>query len=157
MDNYKIREALPDDIDCVHQCVLALYDELSAYHMPFEVNSLRLYDMLMAYINAKASVILVLEYEGAVSGVLVGHMSKFDGRYIPAHGNVIGRITELYIVPAIRRKHFAEMLLSSAFAWFHSCGINYVETDILMENFVSQEFFKRMGFLPLTQRVYKTI
>jgi len=157
MDSFVVRKAQPADLVTVHECVLALYSELDAYHMPFELNAQRMGDILKAHINSKTSIVLLLEYNGAVSGVLVGHITKLDNRYQPTCGMLVGRITEIYVAPTIRHKNMAQALLNSADEWFKYNSVNYIEADILMDNIASHKFFKKMGFLPLTQRVYKTI
>jgi len=157
MDNFEIREAMPNEIDSVFHCVYALYEELKNHKFPFEINPLRLQDILTAYIKSKTSMVLVLEYEGKISGVLVGHISKLDGRYAPTYGGTIGRITELYIAQNARRKKLASQLILKAFEWFTQQSVTYVDADILAENFASQNFFEQMGFSQLAQKVYKTI
>ena len=157
MDNCKIREACDQDLDAVYQCSLAMYHELKSYNMPFEVNPSRLKDIIKANIAGKTSVVYVLEYEGRISGIVIGNMSKFDGRYKPEYGNIIGRITEIYIAPDLRGRNLAQELMNKAIEWFRLSGVNYVEADILTGNAASGKLFEQMGFSTLSRSVYRII
>jgi len=154
---YKIREAFDQDLDAVCQYALTMYEDLKSYNMPFEVNPSRLREIMKANIAGKTSVVYVLECAGKISGILIGHMSKFDGRYKPEYGNFIGRITEVYIEPDLRGKNLAQVLMENVLEWFRSRGVSYVEADVLMGNVSSGKLFERMGFSPLSQSVYKII
>ena len=155
MNKHEICEATLEDLPEVFRCAMAMYEELPVDTMPFTINPPRLRDILEARIRAKNGIVYVLKLGGQVRGIVVGHIVKFDDRYLPQYGNFIGRISEIYVDPELRRQNFAKALVQKAEAWFYSNEIRYIEADIVVGNLSSEQFFGRMGFSNLSWTVYK--
>ncbi|MCL2227202.1 MAG: GNAT family N-acetyltransferase [Oscillospiraceae bacterium] len=154
---YMVCEAEVGDLSMVCKCAESMYGELMNYNMPFVINPSRLQEILEARIRSKTSVVYVLKNADEISGILVGHIAKFDDRYVPSYGSMVGKITELYLAPKLRSRDIAGALLQKAEEWFRAKDVKYVEADILIGNVLSERFFSKMGFLFLSRVVYKEI
>ena len=152
---HEICEATPEDLPEVFRCAMAMYGELPVDTMPFTINPPRLREILEAQIRSKNGIVYLLKLEGRVRGIVVGHIVKFDGRYLPQYGNFIGRISEIYVDPELRRQNFAKALAQKAEAWFYSNEIRFIEADIVIGNVSSERFFAQLGFSGTRQVVYK--
>ena len=101
--------------------------------------------------------VYVLRCADGVCGIVVGYMAKLDGRYLPTHGALIGKISEIYVAPVLRGQGYAKALLERAEAWFSSNGIGFVQADIVSGNLPSEGLFTTAGFSVQGRTVYKTL
>lgn len=156
MDKHVIREAVPDDLSGLCERAEQMYGELKKYGLPFEVNKIRLREILDARIRSKTAVAYVLG-RPEIAGFVIAALAKFDGRYVPEHGAVIGKISDLYVAPELRKLGYARALYETAEARLRALGVSLVELDVLISNAPAERFWRRCGFEPLTRVMIKKL
>jgi len=155
---YIVREALPDDLDAACRCVEALYEDVKAYNAAYqEVNPTRVREILDARIRSKTSMVYLLEAEDEILGLIVGQIAKFSTCYVPIHGDIIGKVTEVYVAESVRGQSAAGLLWDKLAEWFRTSEVCYVEAEILAGNMPSERFFSRQGFSTLSRTVFKLL
>ena len=155
---YNIREARLEDLSQVFICIESLYCEMSQFAELYnEPNLPRLREILEARIRSKTSVVLILECDGRINGVIIGFLSRYDGLYVSDFGGTVGKLTELYLSPEARGQSFAELLIGKAEEWFRECGVKMMQADIFIGNGKSERLFNKAGYSPLYNMIYKRI
>jgi len=159
MDNndYQIRMANMNDIADVYKHMLALYESQRVHYESSKTpDPSRLREIAEARIRSKTNVVFLLERSDSILGIIVGQISKFDSRF-PTYSDVVGIVSEIYLVQEVRGGDFAELLYDKLEEWFRAGGVNSVIADFFVGNVHSRRFFGRIGFSPLSERVYKEL
>ena len=61
-------------------------------------------------------------------------------------GSRLGRITDLYVAPALRRQGVAASLVLEASAWLQQLGLEYVRLEVVASNTAARAVYDRWGF-----------
>jgi len=156
--SYNIREAVEEDIPELCKCFEIMYGELVHFGLPFELNILKVQEMLNIMIRSKFNVIFVLEHESSISGMLIATASKLESRFkTSTYGGMVGKMTELFVKQELRGRGIAEKLYTKAEEWYKSLGISFIELDVLEQNSTARKFWEKQGFTNMSRLMYKII
>jgi len=156
--NYSIVVAVEEDTPGLAECLEKMYSELREYGLPFTLNHDRMPEILQAAIRSRFGAVFVAKEDNrSIKGFIIVSVSKFDSKYLPEFGSMIGKITDVYVVPESRREGLAMTLYSKAEEWLIDSGVSFIELDVLKQNTLAECFWGRCGFESLSTLMYKKI
>lgn len=99
-------------------------------------------DLAMSYISGRDGLVLVAEYEGS----LVGYIRVVFRDKPLLRLARMAVIEELYVVPRMRGRGVARLLIDHAERMASSRGARVIAAEFPHENSVAEDFYKRSGF-----------
>lgn len=92
--------------------------------------------------------VLVAELDGRMVGFLICCVGSEPGCYVAADERRHLSITDLYTVPAVRRRGVARALLAAAEAHAHSLGLRSLRLHVLTVNQSARDAYAALGMTP---------
>lgn len=105
-------------------------------------------------LGSRQAIVLVAEAEGTLAGYVLGWLHQRRPIY-PA--GRYGFISDLYVVPAWRRKGIGGSLVQAAMDWLAKAGATDVELFVAEANPDAQSFWTSMGFEPFLRLVRRSV
>lgn len=91
-------------------------------------------------------------------GRVVAYCLANEAEYPPVMENArYGYIMDLAVTADFRRQGLGGKLLEDMYGWFRGRGLERVEARVAICNEVSMPFWKKMGFKPYVEAVYKRL
>lgn len=139
--------------------VLAVTEELSyspagAHRRLDPSRSRELAHALESLISDSNRCCLLMAFEGSLPiGYFLGVIKDCVGE----DPSRMGYINGLYVLPAARRKKVAQSLLDAGVRWFKSRNLPLVELYVSIQNRAAQGFWRKNGYLPSEEVMFKKI
>ena len=111
-------------------------------------------DDLTRGISSKTDLILVALEDGIPIGFAVAVMHESQAFF---RTDIWGTISDIAVYAAHQNKGIGEQLLTHTLDWFRSNNISELEVSVLSGNESGLLFWKRNGFSPFSQRLYRKI
>ena len=158
MDNgVLIRAATEADVDAV----IDLWKELADFHKERDSYFTRPADGHVHFaeeirqsIANRKGCLLVAEVAGDVAGYCQAKIQANPPVFPIAQS---GKIGYMAVTDKYRRMGIGERLCEEVLQWFKHMGISRIEAGVAICNDVSQQFWRKMGFEPYIETVYKQI
>lgn len=152
-----IRNAREQDLDMI----IELWKELMDFHKVRDPHFSRSSDghenfleFISGHISSESSRVLVAEHDG----IIVGYCLAFIANYPPVFENVeYGQIADLAVTEKYRRTGVGEKLCREVQKWFRERKIQRIELRVAVTNEVSTSFWRKMGYRPYIEILYKEI
>ncbi len=150
-----IRKAVPEDT----AAIVEIWKEFMDFHAQRDRHFTRsvdgprrFADFISGRIVHNASCVVVAERADQVVGYCLAVVSRYPPvfRY-----NTYGTISDLAVNAAYRRQGIGEALVEYACTWFAECEIARIELRVATTNEVSTAFWRKMGFRPYVEILYK--
>ena len=156
-DGLRIRKAIQEDT----RAIVELWKELMDFHKERDQHFTRSADghkRFAEFVSGRmvheTSCVLVAEQQDEIIGYCLATISKYPPVY---EYQEYGAIFDLAITEKYRRKGIGQALVEAALQWFSEQKIRRVEVRIATSNEVSTAFWKKIGFVPYLEVVYKEI
>jgi ribosomal protein S18 acetylase RimI-like enzyme len=148
---YKIRAALPQDLEGVYQ-VFLLSDNLHRQAHPeifqnsFDPKSTKGY--LLSTIKSEDAVVLVAEYRGEIIGGLLAWIrhTLYSPALVP---QTYLNIDNLVVTQEFRRQGIGRAPMEHIQHWSEERGIEQIQLTVWGFNQAAHEFYKNLGYLTL--------
>ncbi|MBL7211028.1 MAG: GNAT family N-acetyltransferase [Desulfobacteraceae bacterium] len=152
-----IRNAGEQDLDMI----IELWKELMDFHKIRDQYFSRSSDghekfmeFISGHIASETSKVLVAEHDGNI----VGHCLASISNYPPVFENKeYGSIDDLAVTESYRRTGVGEKLCQEIQKWFKEQKIQRIELRVAVTNEVSTSFWRKMGYRPYIEILYKEI
>jgi len=156
-DGFWIRKATQEDTETISE----LWNELMDFHKKWDRHFTRSADghkrfaeFVSGRIVHETSCVLVAEQQDEIVGYCLAMISKYPPVY---EHQEYGAIFDLAVTRKYRRKGIGQALVETALQWFSEQEISRVEVRVATLNEISTAFWKKMGFVPYFEVVYKEI
>jgi len=114
----------------------------------------RFAEFVAGRIVSETSCVLVAEQQHDIVGYCLATVSKFP--LVFAHPEY-GAILDLAVTAKCRRGGIGEALVAEASRWFAERDLHRIEVRVATSNEVATAFWKKIGFVPYIEMVYKEI
>ncbi len=156
-NDFRIRKAAQDDITAIAK----LWEELLDFHKERDRHFTRSVDgherfaeFVSGRIAHETSCVLVAEHQQEIVGYCLATISKYPPVY---EHQEYGTIFDLAVTGTYQRQGIGQALVEEALGWFAEQHIRRVEVRVASSNERSTVFWKKMGFVPYIEIVYKDI
>ena len=156
-DGLRIREAIQEDT----RAIVELWKELMDFHKERDRHFTRSVDgherfaeFVSGRIASETSCVLVAKQQNEIVGYCLATISKFPPVY---EHQEYGAIFDLAVTENYRKKGIGQALVEAALQWFSEQEIHRVEVRVATSNEISTAFWKKIGFVPYLEVVYKEI
>ena len=109
----------------------------------FDINEVRTFKLVDSRISSDRHLIMVAKVENTVVGLIECSILKYN---ILSGGVDRGVIHTLYVEPEYRRLGIAGRLISTSRFWFVSQGVDWVVSDVNMDQDSLIQLFEKQGF-----------
>jgi ribosomal protein S18 acetylase RimI-like enzyme len=99
-----------------------------------------------------ASCVLVAEHEQDVMGYCLATLAKFPSVFAYRE---YGSISDLAVTARFRHQGIGQALVEAAFRWFAERDVHRIEVRAATSNEVSTAFWRKMGFAPYIEILYR--
>lgn len=152
-----IRTAELSDIPALCRLYQALYNDLTALGLPFDLSIDELPSIVTAQLKSKLCYVAVWEADGTVTGFVSAAMPRMDSKLNFRGQTRIGVINDIYVEPTVRGQGAASALRESAEAWMRANGLTVAWCHVQVNNAAGAAFWQRQGYDDLGKMVYKTL
>lgn len=156
-EGFRIRNATQEDTGAI----VELWKELMDFHKERDQYFIRSADgherfteFVSGRIASETSCVLVAEQQDEIAGYCLATISKYPPIY---EYHEYGAIFDLAITEKYRRRGIGQALVEEVLRWFSEQGIHRIEARVATLNEVSTSFWKKMGFVPYLEVVYREI
>ena len=156
-DGLRIRKANQEDT----RAIVELWKELMDFHKERNRHFTRSADghkRFAEFISGRMvhekSCVLVAEQRDEIVGYCLATISKYPPVY---EHQEYGAIFDLALTENYRRKGIGQALVEAALQWFSEQEIHRVEVRVATSNEISTAFWKKIGFVPYLEVIYKEI
>ena len=150
-----IRKAVPEDTPAI----VEIWKEFMDFHARRDRHFTRsvdghqrFADFISGRIVHDASCVVVAQRTEQVAGYCLAVISRYPPVFLY---DTYGTISDLAVSAAYRRQGIGEALMEYACAWFAEREIARIELRIATTNEVSTAFWRKMGFSPYVEILYK--
>ncbi len=152
-----IRKAVANDLEDIGE----LWQEFMDFHRERDLHFTRSSDgherfkeFLSKHITSDNSRVLVAEKEGHVIGYCLATLAK----YPPVFDKLdYGTIFDIAVTERYRRMKIGERMYQTVQSWFSEWGVHRIELRVVVTNEISTAFWRKMGYKPYIETVFKTI
>jgi ribosomal protein S18 acetylase RimI-like enzyme len=151
------RESDPGDLDAIGN----LWQEFMDFHRKREAHFSRSMDgherfkeFLTGHIASETSCVLVAQQNGKVVGYCLAMLAKYPPVF---EKRDYGTVFDLAVTERSRRSGIGEKMYATVQAWFSERGVQRVEVRVAVSNETSTAFWRKMGFKPFVETVFKNI
>ena len=152
-----IRDATESDVPAITD----LWIEFVDFHARREPHFARAADghkcfagFVADHLAADTSLVLVAESDRRVVAYCLAAVRDRTPVFEP---EAYGMIHDLAVTAACRRAGIGQQLLEAAEDWFRQRGIRRIEARVAVSNEVAGAFWRKVGFVPYNETVYKRI
>jgi ribosomal protein S18 acetylase RimI-like enzyme len=156
-DGLRIRKATQEDT----RAIVELWKEMMDFHRERDRHFTRSVDgherfaeFVSGRIVSETSCVLVAEQQCEIVGYCLATLSKFPPVF---EYQKYGAIFDLAVTENYRKKGIGQALVEAAVQWLSEQEIHRVEVRVATSNKVSIAFWKKIGFVPYLEVVYKEI
>jgi ribosomal protein S18 acetylase RimI-like enzyme len=111
-------------------------------------------EFIAGHLEKESSLVLVAEKDGALLGYCLAMLSKnppvFENRDY-------GSVYDLAVTGKCRRAWIGEKMYKTAESWFSERGVHRIELRVAVLNETATAFWRKMGFQPHVETVFKNI
>ena len=159
MPDYKIREALPQDLEGLY-AVFGLADQLHRQAHPEifrEVDDpADIKDFLMVGIRAEEAAILVADADGEIIGALIGWVRQTSDNPLLVQRTYIS-LDNLVVAEKYRHHGVGRALMDSLHQWAQARGLKDIHLTVWDFNQGAQAFYRELGYEMLSHRMRKEL
>lgn len=152
-----IRQAIPEDVTAI----VDIWKEFMDFHAVRDRHFTRstdgherFADFISGRIVHEASCVLVAEQMEQVVGYCLAVISHYPPVFLY---DTYGAISDLAVRASKRRQGIGQALVNHALAWFAAHDISRVELRVAISNEASMAFWRKMGFVPYVEMLYKEL
>ena len=153
----KIRKAAKEDVPKI----LPVWRELMELHArldPFYTCRESAEKLFAKYvtdnIHDPKACVLTAETDGRV----VGYCQGMIGKHPPVlEITEFGQIADFAVLEAYRRQGIGQQMLEKMFEWFWARGLLRVEVRCSLHNEISRSFWRKMGFEPYVETLFRRL
>jgi ribosomal protein S18 acetylase RimI-like enzyme len=156
-EQLSIRKASPEDLGSIAE----LWKELMDFHGERDGHFWRSADghegykeFLAGHLSSDRSCVLVAERGGAIVGYCLATLAKYPPVFKKRD---YGTVFDLAVTERYRRSGVGQRLYEGAQSWFAGQEVHRIEVRVAVTNEVSTAFWRKMGFKPYIQTVFKRI
>jgi len=148
----RMRHARPDDRPALVRFMAALQDNERGIEPDVLLPGAEMADSHVAHlldiVARHDGVTLIAEDEatGEALGFLIAYVEEDHGTYLVQEARSVGRVTDLFVVPAARRRGLAHGLIRAAEEHFRALGIQYMQIGVLAGNVGAQAVYTGAGY-----------
>lgn len=154
---YRIRSAVQADVTSIVELWKEMFDLHKEHDSHFTRSSggHKNYEKLInENLTSDDFHILVVETDKKIIGYCLASIAK----YPPAFGlKEYGAIFDLSVARDYQKKGLGEKLLHETYNWFYKKGVKRIEARVATSNEISQQFWRKMGFAPYMEILFKEI
>ncbi len=111
-------------------------------------------EFLSGHLEKESSLVLVAEQDGDVVGYCLAMLAKFPPVF---ENRDYGTIYDLAVTQRWRKAGIGEKMYKAAEKWFSEKGIHRIELRVVVSNEIAKAFWRKMGFKPHVENLYKKI
>lgn len=109
---------------------------------------------LAGHLEKESSLVLVAELDGALVGYCLAMLAKSPPVF---ENRDYGSVYDLAVTQRCRRAGIGEKMYKKAESWFSDQGVHRIELRVVVSNEVATAFWRKMGFKPHVENLYKKI
>jgi len=98
--------------------------------------------------------LFVADEEGRIAGYCLATILEYPPIF---HIRNFGFIQDMAVTSEFRRRGIGTQLLERLLVWFKERGVRRIELQALMENEISQSFWRKSGFAPYLSRLARDL
>jgi ribosomal protein S18 acetylase RimI-like enzyme len=141
-----IRVITEEDVDCVFDMYVQLYEYLNQKGFVYKLNTSHLKENILDYINSKFTKIFVAELDNNILGFIMASVSKINSKFIFENTSYTGNIVDLFIKEESRGCSIGKLLIDEANRFFKEMNIKLVQVNTMVNNVGGINFYKKIGF-----------
>lgn len=152
---FAIRQASPEDT----AAIVEIWKEFMDFHAARDrhfTRSAQGHERFAEFISGRivhdASCVLVAEQMQRVVGYCLAILSHYPPVFLY---DTYGLISDLAVSASHRRQGIGKALVNQALAWFTKRDVSRIELRVAVTNDVSMAFWRKMGFKPYVELLYK--
>ena len=152
-----IRKATVNDLEVIGW----LWQEFMDFHRERDLHYSRSADgherfkeFVAGHIVSENSCVLVAEKVGGVIGYCLATLARYPPVF---NEREYGMVFDLAVTERYRRMGVGEEMYQLVQSWFAERGIHRIELRVAVTNEASTAFWRKMGFMPYTETLSKTI
>ncbi|HVP35441.1 MAG TPA: GNAT family N-acetyltransferase [Terriglobales bacterium] len=111
-------------------------------------------EFIAGHLEKDSSLVLIAEQDGAAIGYCLAMLSKYPPVF---EAKEYGTIYDLAVTQKFRRAGIGEKMYKVAEKWFFEHGVHRIELRVAVSNEVSTTFWRKMGFKPHVEVLFKKI
>jgi ribosomal protein S18 acetylase RimI-like enzyme len=111
-------------------------------------------EFIAGHLEKESSLVLIAEQDGAAIGYCLAMISKYPPVF---DSRDYGFVSDLAVTRRCRRAGIGEKIYKAAEMWFSEQGIHRIELRVAVTNEVSTAFWRKMGFKPHVEVLFKRI
>lgn len=111
-------------------------------------------EFIASHLEKESSLVLVAEQDGAVVGYCLAMLAKYPPVFASRD---YGTVYDLAVTQRCRKAGIGEKMYQSAEKWFLEKGIHRIELRVVVSNEIATAFWRKMGFLPHVEVLFKKI
>lgn len=152
-----IRKAITKDLESI--CFL--WQEFMDFHKERDPAFTRSADghehfkeFIAGHLEKESSLVLVVEQDSVLVGYCLAILTKFPPVF---ENRDYGTVYDLAVTQKHRRVGIGEKMYKAAESWFSERGVHRIEIRVVVSNEVASAFWRKMGFSPHVETVFKKI
>jgi ribosomal protein S18 acetylase RimI-like enzyme len=152
---FAIRQAIPEDT----AAIVEIWKEFMDFHAVRDrhfTRSVQGHERFADFISGRivhdASCVVVAEQAQKVVGYCLAVLSHYPPVFLY---DTYGMISDLAVSASHRRQGIGQALVEHALAWFAERKISRIELRVAITNEISMAFWRKMGFNPYVEILYK--
>jgi len=155
--HYGVRKATPADLGAIAE----LWKEFMDFHRKRDEHFVRSADgherfkeFIAGHLSSDNSCVLVAEREQDVIGYCLATLAKYPPVF---ETRDYGTVFDLAVTEHCRRQGIGQRLFETAQSWFSERGVHRIEIRVAITNKSSTAFWRKAGFKPYIEMVFKNI
>ena len=157
METIRIREAVKNDV----ATMVELWKEMMDFHKERDklftrkdIGHKGWIEFVTDHMSKEDSCVFVAELDGQIVGHCLGFLSDYPPvitieRY--------GKFQELAVMADYRRCGVGKELVKKMLIWFSEQGMKRIEVNVSVHNELSTAFWRKIGFSPYLETLYRQI
>ena len=153
----RVRQAVERDFEELARLMVALHTELA----PFEPLKKMRKDALdyaflkmRRFVSEKDRVVFAAEEKGHLVGYVAGKIEKRERIFGACE---YGYVADIYVVPALRKKGIAALLMDAVEKFFIGRKMQYLELQVLSGNAAALGFYEKRGWSEYRKNLRKVL
>lgn len=160
----RVRRAVENDVEELAQLMVALHSEMMSFE-PLKTMRKDALDYarlkMRRFVSDKERVVFVAEekrWEKEKKGGIIGYVSgKIERRERIFGACEYGYVADLYVVPVLRKKGIAVLLMGAIEQFFIEKKMRYVDLQVLSGNADALRFYEKQGWSEYRKNLRKVL
>lgn len=111
-------------------------------------------EFIASHFERESSLVLVAEQDGALVGYCLAVLSKSPPVF---ENRDYGTVFDLAVTQRCRRAGIGEKMYKKTETWFSELGVHRIELRVVVSNEIATAFWRKMGFQPHVENLFKKI